>query len=228
MGIEENIRRIRTNMLDAAEKSGRDVKEIELIAVTKYVDKDRILKALECGISTVGENRVQELTAKMDDSVYGNARVDFIGQLQTNKVKYIIGKVRLIQSVDRLALLKEINSRAEASGLVQDILIEVNIGGELQKGGAAAEGLPSLLDAACALPHVRVKGLMCIPPPLAGDGARRYFSRMRGIYERIREEGMQGVEMEHLSMGMSGDYEAAIQEGATMIRVGTGIFGARG
>lgn len=228
MGIEDNILRIRTNMRDAAVKSGRDVKDIELIAVTKYVDKYRILKALECGISTVGENRVQELTEKMDDYVYGSAHVDFIGQLQTNKVKYIIGKVRLIQSVDRLALLMEIDRRAQFSGLVQDILIEVNIGGEPQKGGAAVEDLPRLLDAACAMPNIRVKGLMCIPPPLAGDGARRYFSRMRGIYERIREERTQGVEMEHLSMGMSGDYEAAIQEGATMIRVGTGIFGARG
>ena len=209
---------IRENMEKAAARAGRDVNTVKLIAVTKFVEEARISEALDCGVTAVGENRVQELTGKLEFFRARGAEVNLIGQLQTNKVKYIIGKVDMIQSVDRLA------ARA---GVVQDVMIEVNIGGEAQKGGIGPDELPGFLEMISAMNGIRVKGLMCIPPAVGEDGARPYFAKMRALFETLGSNQLPNVSMEQLSMGMSGDYMAASAEGATMIRVGTALFGAR-
>ena len=175
----------------------------------------------------MGENRVQELTGKLEFFRARGAEVNLIGQLQTNKVKYIIGKVDMIQSVDRLALAQEIDRLAARAGVVQVVMIEVNIGGEAQKGGIGPDELPGFLEMISAMNGIRVKGLMCIPPAVGEDGARPYFAKMRALFETLGSNQLPNVSMEQLSMGMSGDYMAAIAEGATMIRVGTALFGAR-
>ena len=151
----------------------------------------------------------------------------FIGQLQLNKVKYVTGKATTIQSVDRLSLAEEINRKAVQLKLVQDVLIQVNIGEEAQKGGINAESLDEFLMSISALSNIRVKGMMCIPPNVCEKEARTYFASIRRLFERHINTGISNVSMEHLSMGMSGDYSAAVMEGATMVRVGTAIFGAR-
>lgn len=227
MSIWENYLTIRENMERAAAAAGRGADSVKLIAVTKFVEEARIAQALDCGITSVGENRVQELTGKLEFFRARGAEVNLIGQLQTNKVKYIIGKVDMIQSVDRLALAQEIDRLAVREGMVQDVLIEVNIGGEAQKGGIAPDELPGFLEMVSAMNGIRVKGLMCIPPAVGEDGARPYFARMRTLFETLGSKKLPNVSMEQLSMGMSGDYMAAIAEGATMIRVGTALFGAR-
>ncbi len=227
MNIRENYLAIRENMEKAAAAAGRSAGSVKLVAVTKFVEEARIAQALDCGIASVGENRVQELMGKLDFFHTRGVEVNLIGQLQTNKVKYIIGKVDMIQSVDRPALAQEIDRLAVRQGLVQDVLIEVNIGGEAQKGGIAPEELPAFLEMVSAMNGIRVKGLMCIPPAVGEEGARPYFARMRELFETLGSKSIPNVSMEQLSMGMSGDYRAAIAEGATMIRVGTALFGAR-
>ena len=227
MNIRENYLAIRENMEKAAAAAGRSAGSVKLVAVTKFVEEARIAQALDCGIASVGENRVQELMGNLDFFHTRGVEVNLIGQLQTNKVKYIIGKVDMIQSVDRLALAQEIDRLAVRQGLVQDVLIEVNIGGEAQKGGIAPEELPTFLEMVSAMNGIRVKGLMCIPPAVGEEGARPYFARMRELFETLGSKSIPNVSMEQLSMGMSGDYRAAIAEGATMIRVGTALFGAR-
>ena len=227
MNIRENYLAIRENMEKAAAAAGRSAGSVKLVAVTKFVEEARIAQALDCGIASVGENRVQELMGKLDFFHTRGVEVNLIGQLQTNKVKYIIGKVDMIQSVDRPALAQEIDRLAVRQGLVQDVLIEVNIGGEAQKGGIAPEELPTFLEMVSAMNGIRVKGLMCIPPAVGEEGARPYFARMRELFETLGSKSIPNVSMEQLSMGMSGDYRAAIAEGATMIRVGTALFGAR-
>ena len=227
MNIRENYLAIRENMEKAAAAAGRSADSVKLIAVTKFVEEARIAQALDCGIASVGENRVQELMGKLDFFHTRGVEVNLIGQLQTNKVKYIIGKVDMIQSVDRPALAQEIDRLAVRQGLVQDVLIEVNIGGEAQKSGIAPEELPAFLEMVSAMNGIRVKGLMCIPPAVGEEGARPYFARMRELFETLGSKSISNVSMEQLSMGMSGDYRAAIAEGATMIRVGTALFGAR-
>lgn len=227
MNIRENYLTIRENMERAAAAAGRSVDSVKLIAVTKFVEEARIAEAIDCGVTSIGENRVQELTGKLDFFRTRGVEVNLIGQLQTNKVKYIIGKVDTIQSVDRLALAQEIDRLAVRAGIVQDVLIEVNIGEEAQKGGIAPDELPSFLEMISAMSGIRVKGLMCIPPAVGEDGARPYFAKMRTLFEKLGSKTLLNVSMEQLSMGMSGDYMAAIAEGATMIRVGTALFGAR-
>ncbi len=227
MSIRENYLTIRENMEKAAAAAGRRADEVKFIAVTKFVEEARIAEAFDAGVASVGENRVQELTGKLDFFRNRGAEVNLIGQLQTNKVKYIIGKVDMIQSVDRPALAQEIDRLAARAGVVQDVLIEVNIGGEAQKGGVAPDELLNLFDMISAMNGIRVKGLMCIPPAVGEDGARPYFARMRELFETFRGTTRRNVAMEQLSMGMSGDYMAAIAEGATMIRVGSALFGAR-
>ena len=227
MNIRENYLAIRENMEKAAAAAGRSADSVKLIAVTKFVEEARIAQALDCGIASVGENRVQELMGKLDFFHTRGVEVNLIGQLQTNKVKYIIGKVDMIQSVDRPALAQEIDRLAVRQGLVQDVLIEVNIGGEAQKGGIAPEELPAFLEMVSAMNGIRVKGLMCIPPAVGEEGARPYFARMRELFETLGSKSIPNVSLEQLSMVMSGDYRAAIAEGDTMIRVGTALFGAR-
>lgn len=227
MSIVENYSRVMENIAQSCAKAGRRPDEVKLIAVTKYVDTERIAEAVAAGARSVGENRVQEFRDKQEFFKNHGLDVHLIGQLQTNKVKYIIGSDALIQSLDRIELAKEISRIASARDIIQNALVEVNIGGEAQKGGIAPEGLMPFLEIVSALPNIRIKGLMCVPPAVGQEGARAYFAAMRRLFEDIRSMDIPNVDMLELSMGMSGDYRSAILEGATMVRVGTAIFGAR-
>lgn len=227
MSIRENYLEICQNIADAAKQAGRRAEDITLVAVSKFVDEERIRLAHEAGANVFGESRAQELGEKMPMFEELGADVHFIGQLQTNKVKYVIGNASLIQSVDRLELAKEISRLAVKAGITQNVLAEVNIGGEAQKGGIAPDELKDLISVISELPGIRVKGLMCVPPAVGEEEARMYFASMRRLFEDIASAGIPGVDMRELSMGMSGDYKSAIKEGATMVRVGTAIFGAR-
>lgn len=228
MTIAENIAEIRCRIDAAAARSGRTGSDITLVAATKMNDADRVREAVAAGIDACGENRVQELVEKRAQGAYEGAPLHFIGHLQTNKVKQVVGVADLIQSVDSEALLARIDCRAEALGIVQDILLEINIGGESAKSGIAPEGLPALLEAASGCRHLRVRGLMAIPPICAEPcGNNVYFSRMRELFVDIGTKKYDNVSMDFLSMGMSGDFEDAIACGANMVRVGSSIFGAR-
>lgn len=229
MSLEENIARVKANMARAALEAGRDPAEITLVAATKVQTSDTIRAAIAAGITICGENRVQELTGHLDDYAYDGARVHFIGHLQTNKVRFVVGRVDLIESVDSPRLLEAIERQAEKLNLVQDVLLEVNIGREESKGGCLPEDLPALARLAMDLPHVRLRGLMAIPPVAAEPGAnRRFFAATRQLYVDIRSQmGDNNTDIDCLSMGMSGDYEDAIREGATLVRVGTALFGPR-
>ncbi len=227
MTIADNYKKIKDNIADAAIKSGRNPDDVTFVAVTKFVDTDRILQAIEAGADTVGENRAQEFMDKEEFFKKYNLRTHFIGQLQTNKVKYILGKVQLVQSVDRLALAKELSRVASLKGLSQDILIEVNIGEEEQKGGVMPDELCELLSQVALMPNIFVKGLMCVPPAVGEREVHKYFASMRKLFDEIASMRMENVKMDVLSMGMSSDYMAAIAEGSTMVRIGSALFGAR-
>ncbi|MCC2257496.1 YggS family pyridoxal phosphate-dependent enzyme [Intestinimonas aquisgranensis] len=229
MSLEENIARVKANMARAALEAGRDPAEITLVAATKVQTSDTIRAAIAAGITICGENRVQELTAHLDDYAYDGAKIHFIGHLQTNKVRFVVGRVDLIESVDSPRLLEAIERQAEKLNLVQDVLLEVNIGREESKGGCLPEDLPALARQAMDLPHVRLRGLMAIPPVAAEPGANRsFFAATRQLYVDIRRQiGDNDTDIDCLSMGMSGDYEDAIREGATLVRVGTALFGPR-
>lgn len=227
MDVAENYRRIMAEIDETAQKCGRQPREIELLAVTKFVDTDRIAAAIGAGARAAGENRVQEYLQKAEFFRERGVTCDIIGRLQTNKVKYVAGEVRLIQSVDRAELAGEISRICVKRGRTQDVLIEVNIGEEEQKGGVPVGSLRELLDKISVMPAVFVKGLMCIPPALSEDEAEPYFAKMRELFESIATEERDKVEMRELSMGMSGDFKAAVRQGATIVRVGSGIFGAR-
>lgn len=226
MSIKENCEIIEQGIIESAAKAGRKRGEITLVAVTKFVEWARISEALDAGITDAGENRVQELVGKLPDFHGRGTNVHLIGQLQKNKVKYIIGNVKLIQSVDRLELAEEISRLAVKNNTVQNTLIEVNIGSEEQKGGVLTKDLPQLLEKISVLPGIAVKGLMCVPPAVGEEQARPYFAHMRSLFDSMRPVG-DNIAMETLSMGMSGDYRAAIAEGSTMVRIGSAIFGAR-
>lgn len=229
MDLSQNVKAVQEKIAAAAIAAGRDPGEISLCAATKVQTDDTIRSAIAAGIRLCGENRVQELTAHLEAGAYAGVEVHFIGHLQTNKVKQVVGRVSLIHSVDSEKLLRAIDSQADKLGVVQDILLEVNIAGEESKGGISPENLPALAESALNCPHVRLRGLMAIPPVSTLPGAnRRYFSRMRNLFVDITEKmsDNQGV-MDCLSMGMSADYQDAITEGATLVRVGTAIFGPR-
>ena len=227
MSIAENIARVRANIAAAAKEAGRDVSEITLVGASKMNDADACRQAIAAGIDVLGENREQEMTKKLAEHAYDGAPLHFIGHLQRNKVRQVVGKVALIQSVGSLPLLEAIEKEAEKQGIVQDILLEVNIGGEEAKSGFAPAELEDAARAALDMEHVRVHGLMTIPP---ADCSREenihYFQEVRALYVDINEKLFHN-ELECLSMGMSGDFEDAIRNGATMVRVGTAIFGAR-
>ena len=223
----DNLKRIRESIAEAEYAAGRPAGSVRLIGVTKFKTIDEIRPALEAGLVEVGENRAQEFTDKFDFfSSYG-VKKHFIGTLQVNKVKYLVGKADLIQSVDRLALAEEIGRLAVKRQVVQPVLIEVNIGSEEQKSGVAPALLPELLKVVSDMPGILVKGLMCVPPAGSEDEARPYFARMRELFLKAGERSLPNISMEELSMGMSGDYKAAIREGATMVRIGSAIFGPR-
>lgn len=227
MTIAENIARIRANMAAAAREAGRDPKEILLVGASKMNDAAACREAVAAGIDALGENRVQEMVQKLEQHAYDGAPLHFIGHLQRNKVKQVVGHVALIQSVGSLELLDEIEKVAAARGLVQDILLEVNIGGEAAKSGFSPDQIHAAAEMARALPHVQVRGLMTIPPVAAEPhGNLAYFEKMRWLYVDINAK-IYDNKMEYLSMGMSGDFADAIRCGSNMIRVGTAIFGAR-
>ena len=228
MTLEERIRMVRERIAQAAREAGRDPADITLEAATKVQTSDTIRQAIAAGITICGENRVQEMTSHLDDDAYAGAALHFIGHLQTNKVKQVVGRVDLIESVGSEHLLDAIEAQAAKLDLVQDILLEVNIGGEESKSGIAPEELPALVKQAAACPHVRLRGLMTIPPVAGPDGNRPFFAKMRQLFVDIRSQMDDNkTSFTCLSMGMSGDYEDAIRAGATMVRVGSAIFGAR-
>ena len=227
MSIAENIAQVRANIEAAAQESVRDPKEITLMGASKMNDAAAGREAIAAGIDVLGENRVQEMIQKLSEHAYDGAPLHFIGHLQRNKVKQVVGHVDLIQSVGSIELLDEIEKVAAARDLVQDILLEVNIGREEAKSGFAPDAVFQAAEAAMSRPHVRVRGLMTIPPADADrDANMRYFDKVRALYVDINTNLFHN-ELKYLSMGMSGDYEDAIRTGATMVRVGTAIFGAR-
>ena len=228
MSIAENVARIRAEMEAAAIACGRDPKSIQLCAATKMNDAEAVRQAIAAGVDCCGENRVQELTQKLSENAYEGAPVHFIGHLQTNKVKQVVGKVDLIQSVDRMKLLECIQAEAAKQGIVQDILLEINIGEEESKSGFGIEDILPLVEKMSNFPNVRVKGLMAIPPVCENSGDNdKFFLEIRNLSVDITAKKYDNVSVDILSMGMSGDYTDAIRCGSTMIRVGTAIFGAR-
>lgn len=228
MSIAENVKLVKENIAAAAIRCGRDPADIKLVAATKMNDAFRVREAIAAGVDICGENRVQELQEKLAQGAYDGCPLHFIGHLQKNKVKYIIGKVELIHSVDSVSLAQEINKRAAALGLTQDILLEVNIGAEENKSGFAPEELTCALDEMAQFSSIRVLGLMAIPPVCEiSENNRVYFRRMKQLFIDIGQKKYDNVIMQLLSMGMSADYEVAVEEGANLVRVGTGIFGAR-
>ena len=226
--IAENIARIRAQMAQAAEAAGRKPEEVLLCAATKMNDAAAVKAAVAAGVDCCGENRVQELTAKLPQGAYTGRPVHFIGHLQTNKVKQVVGKVDLIQSVDRVELLACIDKEARKQGIVQNILLEVNIGAEESKSGFTPAGAMEIAAKMAGFSGCRLLGLMAIPPVSLHPGDNcRYFAEMRNLFVDISTKKYDNVSMECLSMGMSDDYADAISEGSTMIRVGTAIFGPR-
>ena len=227
MSIAENIALVRANIAQACAQAGRSPEEITLVGASKMNDAAACREAIAAGIDALGENRVQEMTAKLAENAYDGAPLHFIGHLQRNKVKQVVGKVALIQSVGSMELLEEIEKVAAREQLVQDILLEVNIGREEAKSGFDPDAVTAAAEAALSLPHVRVRGLMTIPPADADrDANMRYFQEVQALYVDINTKLFHN-ELKCLSMGMSGDYMDAIRCGATMVRVGTAIFGAR-
>lgn len=229
MSIQQHIQTVRENIARAALAAGRRPEEITLCAATKVQTDETIRAAIGAGITVCGENRVQELAAHLQAGAYRGAQVHFIGHLQTNKVKQVVGHVDLIQSVDSERLLRAIDAQADKLGLVQDILLEVNVAQEASKGGVDPAGLLPLALLARSLPHVRLRGLMSIPPATTVPGGNRnYFVKTYQFYVDIRREISDNhVAINCLSMGMSGDYMDAIAEGSTLVRVGTALFGPR-
>ncbi len=227
--IRQAVEGVKEEIARAARQAGREPGEITLVAATKTRTSEIIREAIAAGITVCGENRVQELTGHLEDDAYAGADVHFIGHLQTNKVRQVVGKVSLIHSVDSDRLLEAIDQQAASLGIVHDILLEVNIGGEESKGGISPQELPALVELAMGAAHVRLRGLMCIPPAQASDEEnRQFFARTRQLFvdtrNKIRDNNLN---VDCLSMGMSGDFAVAIEEGATMVRVGTALFGAR-
>ena len=227
MSIAENIARVREEIAAAAKEAGRDPGEITLVGASKMNDAAACREAIAAGIDALGENRVQEMTQKLSENADDGAPLHFIGHLQRNKVKQVVGHVSLIQSVGSLELLDEIEKVAANKGLVQDILLEVNVGGEEAKSGFAPADTEAAAEAAASRSHVRVLGLMTIPPADADrDTNMRYFEEVRALYVDIDRKLFHN-NFKYLSMGMSGDFADAIRCGANMVRVGTAIFGAR-
>ena len=228
MSIAENIASIRARMDAAAIAAGRDPREIKLCAATKMNDADAVRQAIAGGVDLCGENRVQELTAKLKEDAYRGAPVHFIGVLQRGKVKQVVGKVDVIQSVDRMNLLEAIQKEAAKQGIRQDIFLEINIGNEESKSGFAPCEILSLLEHIGEYPNIFVRGLMAIPPISKKEGDnRKFFQEMLQLSVDIRAKKYDNVAVECLSMGMSDDFEDAIACGSNMIRIGTAIFGAR-
>ncbi len=221
--ILENYKEICYNVENAKAKYQSESSEVQIMAVTKTVEPEKINFAISQGVRLLGENRVQEYISKKDQ-YDSSAQVHFIGHLQTNKVKYIINDVSLIQSVDSVKLAAEINRLAQNNNKIMDVLIEVNVGNELSKSGIGYGDCVGLINEISQLENIKVKGLMAIPPIGCGE---EEFERMHELFEKIKADKINGVSMDVLSMGMSGDYELAIKHGSNLVRIGTKLFGAR-
>lgn len=229
MGIRDNLELVNKRIEEAAAVSGRKREEIKLVAVTKTVDIGSIREAVGLGITSVGENRVQEMMDKHENLKDCELEWHMIGHLQRNKVKYIIDKVSLIHSVDTIALAREINKRAEKSKKRLDILLQINVSGEESKFGMDPGKVRDFLQQTESLKNIHIRGLMTIAPFTDNtEEVRPVFARLKEIFESLKTNGYEGADMDYLSMGMTGDFEVAIEEGANIVRIGTGIFGARG
>ena len=225
--ISENIKSIREKIDNAAQKAGRDPKDVLLLAVSKTVDVPRIKAAVAEGLDELGENHVQEIMEKYEP-MGPDVKWHMIGHLQTNKVKYIIDKVKLIHSVESLKLAEEINKQAKKHGLVMDILVEINMAKEESKYGIMPEDAPAFIESLSSLENIRVRGLMTVAPNVEnGEENRVYFRNLKKLLVDINAKNINNINMDVLSMGMTGDYITAVEEGATIVRVGTGIFGKR-
>lgn len=228
MDITESVARVKANIAAAAEKAGRRPEDIYLVAASKMNDSGRVREAIAAGIRICGENRVQEMVEKQAQGAYEGAELHFIGHLQKNKVKQVVGLASLIQSADSLELIRVIDKTALSRGIIQDILLEINIGAEASKSGFSPEELPSALDSIARLDAVRVRGLMTIPPICSSrQEIEPYFVQMKQLFIDICGKKYDNIRMDFLSMGMSADYETAIACGANMVRVGSAIFGKR-
>jgi len=227
--IARRVRDVQVRIRQAAQRAGRKPEAVRLVAVTKTVPVERIRAAVAAGVSILGENRLQEAEPKIEQlqSLPG-VQWHFIGRLQRRKVKTVVGLFELIHSVESVELAVEIDRRAREADVTQRVLLEVNIGGEASKGGFAPDALPDAVKAIDALSNLAVEGLMAIPPlSLYAETSRPHFRALRELAQSLSGLKLQRVRMRELSMGMSGDFESAIEEGATMVRVGTAIFGAR-
>ncbi|MDR3240062.1 MAG: YggS family pyridoxal phosphate-dependent enzyme [Clostridiales bacterium] len=241
--IAENVKRIQENIASAADRAGRDPAAVRLIGVTKTVGVEQIRALLAAGVTALGENRPQALAEKYEaigrpdgqaagqtaeQAIGLQAEWHLIGHLQTNKIKLILDKTVLIHSVDSLHLAETLNRQAALLQKNADILIEINIAGELAKQGAAPQEAAALAEQILPLTHVKMRGFMCVAPYVENPEKNRiYFAKMREIFLDVKEKFGHNIGLDHLSMGMTNDYEIAIEEGATMVRIGTGIFGAR-
>lgn len=223
----DNYKRIKENVNEAAVKAGRSTDDVRLMCVTKTVEAEYINPVLDLGADLIGENRVQEYLGKRDDLHLNGVERHLIGHLQTNKVKQIVGEVDMIESVDSVKLAKEISKQSVNKGVTTNVLVEVNVGKEDSKSGIFMESLEELLGEIAQMPAIKVKGLMTIPPICDENEVRKYFSAMHQSFVDIKAKKIDNIDMEILSMGMSGDYEAAVLEGSNIVRVGSAIFGAR-
>jgi PLP dependent protein len=226
--VAENIEKVRAKIRQAAEKSGRNAQDITLMAVTKTMPAQAVTAAFDSGVTLFGENRVQELLDKLPQLDMTGRSAHIIGHLQTNKVKYIIDKVDMIQSLDSLHLAQEIDRQAEKNGKIMDVLVEVNIGREQSKSGVLPQKIFEFMDEVSILKHINIRGLMAIPPVEQDkEKTRRYFAQIHKLFIDIAAKKSDNMCMNVLSMGMSSDFDVAVEEGSTLVRVGTSIFGKR-
>ena len=226
--IADNVRRVRDMIADAAGRSGRQPEDITLVAAAKMNPAGNVAEAIRAGVDAVGENRVQELLEKHRQGAYEGCPLHFIGHLQSNKVRQLVGLVDLIESVDSETLIDEIGGRAQLNGMTQAILIEVNIGRETSKSGVLRENLPQLLEYASNIPGISIKGLMAVPPTIGITNKNtNYFDEMYNLFVDIRAKKYDNISMNFLSMGMSDSFVNAICAGANVVRIGSAIFGQR-
>jgi PLP dependent protein len=227
MSIADNLKSIMARIDVAAKRAGRDPSSVKLVTVTKTVDIARIREAVAAGAAVLGENRVQEAREKIEQ-LGSAASWHLIGTLQSNKAKYAVKLFDLVHSVDTFDLAKELDRQSARIGKTQDVLVEVNIAGEVSKSGVPLNAAIALVRGAAGLKHIRIKGLMTMPPYSEDpEDSRPYFKKLRELSGSITKESIPGVSMQELSMGMSNDFEVAVEEGATLVRVGTAIFGER-
>jgi PLP dependent protein len=226
--LKKILERINRRIADAATSCGRDPQSIRLVAVSKTISAQRVADAIDAGATILGENYIQEAREKFNALVDRSVKWHFIGHLQSNKAKYAVRMFDLIHSVDSLKLAAALDKAAQRNGKCQDLLIQVNISGEESKSGTTEDDAVDLIEGASRLEHIRIRGLMTIPPYYdQPELARPFFQRLAALRQRIANQHLPGVGMEELSMGMTGDFEVAIEEGATLVRIGTAIFGPR-